>query len=88
MDTFWWAIGLTAAAATSVSFFPQLLKGLRTKKMDDVSAEMLAILCFGLFLWLLYGIHRDDVIIIISNVFGLLTVASTLALKFKYSKSK
>jgi MtN3 and saliva related transmembrane protein len=88
MDTLWWAIGLAAAALTSVSFLPQLVKGLRTKRMDDVSAEMLGLLCVGLFLWLLYGLHRDDVIIIASNVFGLFTVAATLALKLRYSRSK
>jgi MtN3 and saliva related transmembrane protein len=55
--------------------------------MDDVSAEMLLLLTLGLFLWLLYGIHIDDYIVIGSNVFGILTLLLTLMLKMQYSKS-
>jgi MtN3 and saliva related transmembrane protein len=87
MDLTWDVVGISAAALTSISFIPQLIKGYRTKRMDDVSAEMLGLLMFGLFLWLLYGIHIDDYIVIGSNVFGIITLALTLALKLQYSRS-
>lgn len=86
-DIIWDVVGISAAALTSISFIPQLIKGFRTKRMDDVSAEMLGLLMLGLFLWLLYGIHIDDYIVIGSNVFGIITLAFTLALKMRYSKS-
>jgi MtN3 and saliva related transmembrane protein len=86
-DLIWNIVGISAAALTSISFIPQLVKGYRTRKMDDVSAEMLGLLMLGLFLWLLYGIHIDDYIVIGSNVFGIMTLALTLALKLKYSRS-
>jgi MtN3 and saliva related transmembrane protein len=87
MDFTWDVVGILAAALTSISFIPQLVKGLRTKRMDDVSTEMLLLLTLGLFLWLLYGIHINDYIVIGSNVFGILTLALTLALKLKYNRS-
>jgi MtN3 and saliva related transmembrane protein len=87
MDFTWDVVGILAAALTSISFIPQLVKGYRTKRMDDVSAEMLLLLTLGLFLWLLYGIHIDDYIVIGSNVFGILTLLLTLMLKMQYSKS-
>jgi MtN3 and saliva related transmembrane protein len=87
MDFTWDVVGILAAALTSISFIPQLVKGYRTKRMDDVSTEMLLLLTLGLFLWLLYGIHIEDMIVIGSNVFGILTLALTLALKLRYSKS-
>lgn len=88
MEITWDVVGILAAALTSISFIPQLVKGFRTKRMDDVSAEMLLLLMLGLFLWLLYGIHKDDYIIIGSNVFGIMTLALTLALKLRYDRSK
>jgi MtN3 and saliva related transmembrane protein len=87
MDFTWDVVGILAAALTSISFIPQLVKGYRTKRMDDVSTEMLLLLTLGLFLWLLYGIHIDDMIVIGSNVFGILTLLLTLALKMRYSRS-
>ena len=37
MDTAVEILGLTAGAVTSMGFIPQLIRGYRTKKLDDVS---------------------------------------------------
>ena len=85
MDALWEAIGVLAAALTSAGFLPQILKGFKTKRMADVSLPMVLTLFSGVFLWLLYGIYLENLIIIGANLFGLLSLALTLALKLRYS---
>ena len=48
-------LGLIAGAVTSMGFIPQLIRGYKTKELDDVSYYMPAILAVGMSLWLLYG---------------------------------
>lgn len=86
MDVFWDFVGFSAAVLTSLGFTHQIIRGIKTKKMEDVSAEMLVVLAVGLFLWLLYGIHLNNLIMVGANCFGLFSVVVTLYLKLKYSK--
>ena len=41
--------GLVAGAITSLGFIPQLVRGYRTKKLEDVSYYMPIVLAFGMF---------------------------------------
>jgi len=66
---FWSIIGLSAAVLTSSGFIPQIVKGLRTRRLHDVSTGMLLIWILGTFLWFFYGWHLEDVIIMGANVF-------------------
>ena len=63
-------LGFAAGAVTSIGFIPQLIRGYRTKKLQDVSYWMPSVLVCGLLLWLLYGFFRNDVAIIAANSFG------------------
>jgi len=49
-------IGYCAAFMTTVGFFPQFLKTVKTKKTKDISLWMYVILITGIILWLVYGI--------------------------------
>lgn len=86
MEVSWELVGLTAAILTSMGFIPQIVKGVRTKKMDDVSGEMLLVLMSGMFLWFLYGLHLGNGIIVGANLFGVFSLFLTLVLKRRYSK--
>lgn len=63
-------LGLLAGAITSSGFIPQLVRGFRTKKLDDVSLYMPLVLISGMTLWLLYGIMLQDISIMIANTIG------------------
>ncbi|RKY31181.1 MAG: hypothetical protein DRP74_05365 [Candidatus Omnitrophota bacterium] len=80
----WPIIGSTAAILTMFSFIPQIIKALRTKSMQDVSIITLLQLSFGVFLWILYGIHLRDLIIIAANSITLLSLAVLLFLYSSY----
>ena len=64
-------LGLMAGAITSLGFIPQLIRGYRTKKLDDVSYYMPLTLVVGMMLWLLYGIAVEKFPIIVANGFGI-----------------
>lgn len=83
MDAWTW-LGFLAGALTSTGYLPQIVKGLRTKKMHDVSLLMPAILGVGMLLWLIYGLAREDIVIVAANVVGSSLTAVLVAMKLRY----
>jgi MtN3 and saliva related transmembrane protein len=77
-------IGLVAAICTTCSFLPQVIKILRSKRTNDVSLMMYAILSTGLFLWLVYGLFLRDIPLIVANSVSLTLSLSVLVLKMKH----
>ncbi|KHE92531.1 MAG: SemiSWEET transporter [Candidatus Scalindua rubra] len=84
----WKIVGIIAAICTTSGFIPQIIRGLRTKRLDDISPVMYILLIFGLSLWLSYGIHIEDMIIIVANAFGVLFSIIIIVLRFKYMRQK
>ena len=82
---FWEIVGLLAAFLTMFGFLPQVIKVYRTKSVRDLS--LLAILQFtvGVFLWLVYGIHLKNFVIILANSVTFLILIVALVLFFKYN---
>lgn len=77
-------VGLAASICTGTSMLPQLVKLLKSKKADDLSFAMLGVLMAGLALWIVYGVMKEDYIIIVSNGFSLLVAAAILIFSIKY----
>jgi MtN3 and saliva related transmembrane protein len=61
-------IGYLAALLTTLSFLPQALRVIQTKRTRDISRNMYILLCLGILLWLLYGIIKKDFPIIFANL--------------------
>lgn len=81
-------VGLFAGVCTASSLLPQLLKTIKEKKADEISKTMLFILMTGVATWIVYGILRDDLPIIVTNGFSLLLNIIMMFLRFKYSRKK
>ncbi len=79
-------IGIAATILTRYSSFPQIIKGFKTKKTDDVSFWFIFYLTLGLFLYVIYGIIINDIIIIIGNTIGVFSNLVLIILKIKYSQ--
>lgn len=60
-------VGFFAAFCTSISYFPQLKKCWQTGKAGDLSLLMFSILTTGVGAWVLYGVLKHDVVIVIAN---------------------
>ncbi|MBN1235407.1 MAG: SemiSWEET transporter [Methanotrichaceae archaeon] len=82
----WELIGSTAAVLTMFGFVPQMLKIYKTQSVEDVSLVMLLQFCLGMFLWLLYGLHIQDNILIVANSVSFLTLIVAIGLFLKYKK--
>jgi MtN3 and saliva related transmembrane protein len=79
-------IGIGASIGTGISLLPQLIKIIREKKAENVSLPMLGVLFAGLVLWVIYGIMKEDWIIIISNAVSMILNACTAILSIRYKK--
>lgn len=79
-------IGVLASIGTGTSLVPQLIKVVREKKADGVSAIMLAVLITGNILWVYYGVLKDDWILISSSALSVLVNSALSILKFMYRK--
>jgi len=78
-------IGLIAGAVTSMGYLPQLFRGFKTKKLEDISYYMPAILAIGMSLWLIYGIFSEAFAVIIANAFGISCSIVLIIMKKIYS---
>ena len=60
-------IGYIAATLTTISFVPQAIKTIRTRDTEGISVLMYLGFAVGVFLWMVYGFVRDDMVIIVAN---------------------
>jgi len=78
-------IGLIAGIITSLGFLPQLFRGFKTKKLDDVSYFMPAVLSLGMSIWFIYGYLSSSIAILTANAFGVSCCLSLIFMKKRYS---
>jgi MtN3 and saliva related transmembrane protein len=79
-------IGIFATLFAVSSSVPQIIKGIKTKKMDDVSLWLILVLIVGLTLWVIYGMAMNDIVIAGGNTVGVSLNVVLLLLKIKYSR--
>jgi MtN3 and saliva related transmembrane protein len=77
-------IGLVAAALTTSAFLPQLIKVWRSRSAKDVSLAMFLVFTLGIALWLVYGLIRNDMVIIVANVITFSLSLAILVLKIRF----
>ena len=77
----WLIVGLSAACLTMFAFIPQIIKILKTRSVQDVSVLTLLQLFFGVSLWIAYGVHLKDAVIITANS---VTLTSLFILLYLY----
>lgn len=60
-------LGLSAAFFTTAANIPQAIKVIKTSSTKSLSALTYAMLFIGMVLWVVYGIIRNDLPIILAN---------------------
>jgi len=83
MDS-WLLLGLVAGLFTTVGFVPQMIRAMRTRKMDDVSILMPIVLSIGMILWLVYGLVLQDLAIVLWNAIATSLNLGIIGLKLRY----
>ena len=80
-------IGTIAGILILSGWVPQIVKGYKTKKLNDVSAYLMILIFAGAALWLIYGIALDDIYIMGVNLAAKDLTMIVLSMKLKYEKA-
>lgn len=81
-------LGIVAAILTTAANVPQAIKIIRTKSTKSISTATYVLLLSGLILWLIYGIIKNDLPIILANGVSALLAAIILVMKLASKKNK
>jgi MtN3 and saliva related transmembrane protein len=77
-------VGVAAAACSTTSFAPQLMKLIRERTAEAVSAKMFALTVAAFSLWSAYGLMLQSWPLVVSNLVSLALSAAILALTLRY----
>lgn len=80
-------LGLLAAVITSTGPFLQMMKTVRTRETSHLSAGMWVSFCIGITLWLVYGVIRRDIPVIVANAATLIFSAVILGVIVRNRRS-
>jgi MtN3 and saliva related transmembrane protein len=79
-------LGLVAGACTTVAFLPQVIKTWKSRSAKDLSLGMFSFFCFGVLLWLVYGIMVKDIPVIAANFVTLMLASTLLFFKLRFKE--
>ncbi len=80
-------IGIVAGILILSGWVPQIIRGYRTKRLNDVSAYLMILIFAGAVLWLIYGMALDDNYIMGVNLTAMVLTMIVLSMKLKYEKA-
>jgi MtN3 and saliva related transmembrane protein len=79
-------VGILAGILILSGWVPQIIKGYKTKRLDDVSPYLMICIFAGAVLWIVYGIAIDDIYIIGVNLAAMFLTMTVLIMKLKYER--
>lgn len=77
-------IGILAGILTTIAFLPQVIRTYKTRSVKDISLGMFSIMFTGVILWLIYGLLKADLPIILANGITLFLVGIILIFKLRF----
>jgi MtN3 and saliva related transmembrane protein len=83
----WTIVGIAAASLTMFGFVPQIIKMWKTHSVKDVSGLTLLQFSAGSALWMLYGIHLQDFIVVGANAISLAALFIALGFYLRLSRN-
>ncbi|WP_081804645.1 SemiSWEET transporter [Dokdonia sp. PRO95] len=79
-------IGLVAATLTTAAFLPQVYQTWKTKDVSGLSLPMFTMFFVGVVFWLVYGVLKESLAIILANAITVVSSFLLLYFKIKYGK--
>lgn len=79
-------LGYAACAVTALTFLPQVVKTWKEKSARNVSLMMFLIAFVNEVMWIAYGVLRNDMVIIVTNVIMIVMCSMMIVLKLRYNK--
>jgi MtN3 and saliva related transmembrane protein len=79
-------LGLIAACLTTYAFLPQVYKTWKTKNVSAFSLPTFSLFFVGIVFWLVYGILKESLSMILANTITMVLSFTLLVFIFKYRK--
>jgi MtN3 and saliva related transmembrane protein len=79
-------VGLSGSVLSSITFMPQVYQTWKTGSVGDLNLLMLLIIFLSTIIWLVYGIAKGLLPVIICN--GVICLLSLLLIYFKFRFAK
>ncbi|MCP9774203.1 SemiSWEET family sugar transporter [Cyanobium sp. HWJ4-Hawea] len=76
-------LGYFAASLTTISFFPQAIKTLRSGDTSGISLRMYGLFTAGIALWGIYGLCTQDGPLILANLVTIVPAGVVLERRFQ-----
>ena len=76
-------LGILAGVCTSISFVPQAIQVIKTKKTEDIYLVTYCLFSVGVFFWIIYGGIQKDPAVFLTNIVTFIPAVIILTLKFK-----
>jgi MtN3 and saliva related transmembrane protein len=80
-------LGLVATCFTTSSFVPQVWRTWKTRDVSGISLPTYAIITVGLALWLLYGLLKNDLPLIVANAMMVVLTGAITVMKVRFERS-
>lgn len=77
-------LGLVATAFTTSSFVPQVWRTWKTRDVSGISLPTYVIITVGLALWLVYGVLKGDLPLIVANAMMVVLTGAITLMKLKF----
>jgi MtN3 and saliva related transmembrane protein len=77
-------LGLVASCFTTFSFVPQVVRTWRTRDVSGISLASYSVITVGLALWLVYGLLRGDLPLIVANAVMVVLTAAIVVMKIAF----
>ncbi|WP_448248507.1 SemiSWEET transporter [Thalassotalea agariperforans] len=74
-------IGFTSAFLTTFSFLPQAIQVIKTRDTASLSLAMYSIFTIGVAGWLVYGLIKQDMAMIVANMITFVLAGIILSIK-------
>ena len=81
-------IGLVAAALTTGSFVPQVVRLWRTRDAEGISLVTFAVFSAGVVLWLIYGVMLHSWPVILSNAVTIVLTIAIVVLTMRFRRQR
>lgn len=78
-------LGLIATCFTTSSFMPQVWRTWRTRDVSGISLATYVVLTIGLILWLIYGLFKGDLPLVVANSVMLTLTTAITAMKVVFN---
>jgi MtN3 and saliva related transmembrane protein len=79
-------LGLVATCLTTASFVFQVVHTYKTRDVSGVSLPTYATITVGLALWVVYGLLRNDMPLIVANCVMVLLTSAIVVMKIAFEK--